>query len=162
MFYFSGTKTEDETAWHEKAPACEAGGFSFLLSSAESEAEASAIAAEIKRLLDPNSTREENIARVERFLGKLDYLDREFDIRWNENGFSDDFCDTDEQWLLVGLAACGGVPERYAEFFVSHAAIKLAGYLRSDEFLSDYIDSDSDSVFAREVRFYLKQFACAA
>ena len=162
MFYFNGTKETAETAWHEKAPACEAEGYCFLLSSAESEAEASAIAAEITRMLDPKESREANIVRVERFLGKLDFLDRQFDIRWNENGFVDEFCDTNEEWLLAGIAASAGVPERYAEFFVSHAASKLAGYLGNDEYLTDFIDPDSQSDFAREVRYYLNCLACAA
>lgn len=162
MYYCIFSKDKAVTAWHETAPVCGPNEYCFLLSSAESDAEASAIAAEIGRKLDPTETREANIARIERFLGTLEFLDRRYDTEWAQSGFVDDFCGTDEDLLLAGLVGCAGVPERYAEFFVTHAAIKLAEYLRYEEYLADYVDPDSDSDFARACRRHLRQRAVAA
>ena len=162
MYYCIFAKDKAVTAWYETAPVCEPDAYRFLLSSAVSEAEASAIAAEIERIVISNDTREANIASVERFLGTLEFLDRQYDVEWAETGFVDDFCGSDEVLLLAGLVGCAGVAARYAEFFVTHAAIKLAEYLRDEEYLVDYIDPDSDSVFAQECRLNLKRQACAA
>lgn len=64
---------------------CTGDEYSFELSSACTEAEASAVAREIEGLFKKTDPRERNVARIERFLGALDVLYQNFCVVWENN-----------------------------------------------------------------------------
>ena len=138
----------------------------FELSSASSVAEASAIASEIGRLYSKTKTREQNVARIERFLGGLDVLDQQFAIVWNNDwrNIRDWLSGVnrssyrDDDSFLADVAGCGGVLLWYARFFVSHAAEMLVGTAIGDEEeLTRFFPDEDHSIFAQETRRYFER-----
>lgn len=135
--------------------------YAFVLSSASTEAEASAIASGIGRFFSKSDPREKNIARIERFLGVLDTLDMIFTYSWNNN-WEDirEFCrnyrrddDKDADDVLEEIAGWGGIPCRFEQYFVSHVANMLANSAIDDEEdLKRFFPDDDRSVFAEETR----------
>ena len=127
--------------------------YAFKLSSADSMAEAINIAAAVARKFDANASLERNIAVIERFLGELDLLDREFTTVWNNVApCLDDAAGLGEEDLLEYVAGCGGVPMRYAQLFVTHAADSIVDYVGCEEDLAEFFTSDAASDFAQECR----------
>lgn len=135
--------------------------YAFVLSSAGSEAEASAIASGIGRLFSQSDPREKNIARIERFLGVLDTLDMIFTYSWNNNWESiREFCrsygrddDKDADDVLEEIAGWGGIPCGFEKYFVTHVGNMLANTAIDDEEdLKRFFPDGDDSVFAMETR----------
>lgn len=140
--------------------------YAFRLSSAYMLSEASAVEKEIRRIFVPEAPREQNISRIERFLGELDFLDRRFPIVWQAN--FDDFReyfqsyvrskDPDGERLLEVAAECGGVPADNARFFVSHAADYLReSSIANEKDLKRFFPDDDESDFASDTRWFFKR-----
>lgn len=157
-----------EIVWHieDLDNKLEGAEYAFKLSSTFMESEASAVAGEIRRIFAPDADRESNIARIERFLGELDFLDRRFPIVWQAN--FDDFReyfqsyvrakDPDGERLLEVAAECGGVPSDCARFFVSHAAdLLLDSSIADEEDLKRFFPDDDESDFAADARWFFKR-----
>ena len=140
--------------------------YAFELSSAGSEAEAFAIARKIQDLFSKTDSREQNIAKVERFLGLLDMLDVVFTYNWNNN-FEPirNFCRSyrrdegqDADDVLEDVADWGGIPCGFEKFFVTHVANMLATTAIDDEEdLIRFFPDDDRSVFAAETRRCFKR-----
>lgn len=140
--------------------------YAFELSSAGSQAEAEAITSKIGRVFSKTDSREQNIAKVERFLGLLDMLDVVFSYNWNNNfepirnfcrSYSrDEGQDADD--VLEDIADWGGIPCGFEGFFVTHVANMLANTAIDDEEdLRRFFPDDDRSVFAAETRRCFKR-----
>ena len=140
--------------------------YAFELSSAGSQAEAEAITSKIVRVFSKTDSREQNIAKVERFLGLLDMLDVVFTYNWNNN-FEPirNFCRSyrrdegqDADDVLEDIADWGGIPCGFEGFFVTHVANMLANTAIDDEEdLRRFFPDDDRSVFAAETRRCLER-----
>ena len=168
MYYCLLNQGQTSIVWHIEGLDNKLDGaeYAFKLSSTFMESEASAVAKEIRRIFVPKDNRERNIARIERFLGELDFMDRRFPIIWqssydNIRDWFDCFTvcgDQDGEKLLEVAADCGGVPADYASFFVSHAADMLVDTAIADEKdLKRFFPDDDDSAFAADARWFFKR-----
>lgn len=142
---------------------CTGDEYSFELSSACTEAEASAVAREIEGLFKKTDPRERNVARIERFLGALDVLYQQFCVVWendrkNIRDWLSSFTRSEnDKFLLEKVAGFGGVPVWYSRFFVSHAAEMLVEEAVWDtQDLRRFFPDEDDSVFAQETRRYFE------
>lgn len=168
MYYCIIKNGVTSIVWHieEHDNKLDGAQYAFRLSSAFAETEALAVAREIRRIFVPDDDCERNIARIERFLGVLDFLDRRFPIVWQAS--FDDFRgmfesytrsnDPDGERLLEVATECGGVPCDYAPFFVSHAAdLLLESLVADEEDLKRFFPDDDESAFAADARWFFKR-----